>query len=71
MAGHLTYENRHHGRRFRNDGSPADGNTPKPMVPLTNRPMMHHIVNLLKAHGFTDLMSSLFYLPRRHHILFR
>src|SRR5512140_374101 len=42
---------------------PLTANTPKPMVPLANKPMMHHIVNLLKRHGLTDLISSLFFFP--------
>jgi mannose-1-phosphate guanylyltransferase / phosphomannomutase len=42
---------------------PLTANTPKPMVPLANRPMMHHIVDLLKRHGLTDLISSLFFFP--------
>jgi len=42
---------------------PLTCNTPKPMVPLMNRPMMHHIVTLLKKHGITDLIGSLFYSP--------
>jgi mannose-1-phosphate guanylyltransferase/phosphomannomutase len=33
------------------------------MVPLMNKPMMHHIVTLLKDHGITDIISSLFYSP--------
>jgi mannose-1-phosphate guanylyltransferase/phosphomannomutase len=36
---------------------------PKPMVPILNRPMMEHILNLLKRHHFTDLASTLWYLP--------
>ena len=42
---------------------PLTCNTPKPMVPLMNKPMMHHIVTLLKKHGITDLIASLFYTP--------
>jgi mannose-1-phosphate guanylyltransferase/phosphomannomutase len=42
---------------------PLTCNTPKPMVPIMNRPMMHHIVTLLKKHGITDLIGSLFYSP--------
>jgi len=42
---------------------PLTANIPKPMVPLMNKPMMHHIVDLLKNHGITDLISSLFYFP--------
>ncbi|MGB6648663.1 MAG: sugar phosphate nucleotidyltransferase [Bacteroidota bacterium] len=42
---------------------PLTCNTPKPMVPLLNKPMMHHIVDLLKKHGITDIIGSLFYSP--------
>jgi mannose-1-phosphate guanylyltransferase/phosphomannomutase len=42
---------------------PLTANIPKPMVPLMNKPMMHHIVDLLRRHGITDLISSLFYFP--------
>ena len=42
---------------------PLTANIPKPMVPLLNKPMMHHIVALLKAHGITDIIASLFYSP--------
>jgi mannose-1-phosphate guanylyltransferase/phosphomannomutase len=42
---------------------PLTANIPKPMVPLLNKPMMHHIVALLKQHGITDLIASLFYSP--------
>lgn len=36
---------------------------PKPMVPIANVPMMEHIVNLLKKHGFDDIISVLYYQP--------
>jgi mannose-1-phosphate guanylyltransferase/phosphomannomutase len=36
---------------------------PKPMIPLINRPIMEHIVNLLKQHGITDLVLLLFHQP--------
>jgi mannose-1-phosphate guanylyltransferase/phosphomannomutase len=42
---------------------PLTCNTPKPMVPLMNKPMMHHIVTLLKKHGLTDIIATLFYSP--------
>jgi len=42
---------------------PLTCNTPKPMVPLMNKPMMHHIVALLKSHGIHNIISSLFYSP--------
>ncbi|NLM41460.1 MAG: NTP transferase domain-containing protein [Firmicutes bacterium] len=37
---------------------------PKPMVPILNRPMMEHILHLLKRHQFTDIACTLWYLPR-------
>ena len=42
---------------------PLTCNTPKPMVPVMNKPMMHHIVSLLKKHGITDIIATLFYQP--------
>ena len=36
---------------------------PKPMVPVMNRPMMEHIVALLKSHGFDELTSLLYFHP--------
>jgi len=33
------------------------------MVPMLNRPMMLHIVDLLRSHGFSDIISLLFYHP--------
>jgi mannose-1-phosphate guanylyltransferase/phosphomannomutase len=42
---------------------PLTSNLPKPMVPVANKPMMEHIVALLKAHGITDIMCTLFYQP--------
>lgn len=40
---------------------PLTINIPKPMVPVGNLPMMEHVVNLLKQHGFTDIMSMVFF----------
>ncbi len=42
---------------------PLTCNIPKPMVPMMNKPMMEHIVNLLKKHGITEIVSTLFYQP--------
>lgn len=42
---------------------PLTCNIPKPMVPMLNRPMMEHIIELLKHHGFTDLITTLYYQP--------
>lgn len=36
---------------------------PKPMVPIANRPIMEHIVELLRRHGITDLISILYFQP--------
>lgn len=36
---------------------------PKPMVPVANRPMMAHIVDLLRKHGFTEIGVTLQYKP--------
>ncbi len=42
---------------------PLTINLPKPMVPLMNKPMMEHIVNLLKEHDMFDQTSLLFFQP--------
>lgn len=42
---------------------PLTSNFPKPMVPVANKPMMEHIVALLRSHGITDIMCALFYQP--------
>jgi mannose-1-phosphate guanylyltransferase/phosphomannomutase len=42
---------------------PLTCNLPKPMVPVANRPMMLHIVDLLKKHGLEDLISLVYYQP--------
>lgn len=42
---------------------PLTCNTPKPMAPVMNKPMMHHIVDLLKQHGLTEITATLFYSP--------
>lgn len=40
---------------------PVTGQRPKPMVPLLGRPLMEHILLLLKKHGFTDICATLRY----------
>ena len=42
---------------------PLTINRPKPMVPVANRPIMEHIVTLLKKHGITELVSILYFQP--------
>ena len=35
---------------------------PKPMAPIVGRPVMEHILNLLKAHGITDVVVTVQYM---------
>jgi mannose-1-phosphate guanylyltransferase/phosphomannomutase len=42
---------------------PLTSNNPKPMIPLVNRPIMLHIVELLKKHQITDLVMLLYHQP--------
>jgi mannose-1-phosphate guanylyltransferase / phosphomannomutase len=37
---------------------PLTSNQPKPMIPLANRPIMEHVVDLLKQHGFDDIIVT-------------
>ncbi len=37
---------------------PLTSNAPKPMMPIANRPMMEHIVELLKRHGFEEIVVT-------------
>jgi mannose-1-phosphate guanylyltransferase / phosphomannomutase len=41
---------------------PLTSNQPKPMMPLVNRPMMEHIVLLLKQHGFDDIVVTVAFM---------
>ncbi len=40
---------------------PLTINRPKPLVPICNKPIMEHIIELLKNHGITDVVSTLHY----------
>lgn len=42
---------------------PITGSTPKPLVPLCGRPVMEHIILLLRRHGITDICAALQYRP--------
>lgn len=42
---------------------PITGSTPKPLVPLCGRPVMEHIILLLRRHGITDICATLKYRP--------
>ena len=41
---------------------PLTSNLPKPMLPIANRPIMEHIVGLLRRHGFTDTVATIQFL---------
>ena len=42
---------------------PLTCDLPKPMVPILNRPIAEHIINLLKRYGITEVIATLYYLP--------
>jgi mannose-1-phosphate guanylyltransferase/phosphomannomutase len=42
---------------------PLTSSLPKPMIPLFNRPIMLHIVELLKKHDITNLVMLLYHQP--------
>lgn len=42
---------------------PLTCDLPKPMVPVLNRPIAEHIINLLKRHQITEVIATLHYLP--------
>jgi mannose-1-phosphate guanylyltransferase / phosphomannomutase len=42
---------------------PLTSNQPKPMISIVNKPCMEHIVELLKRHGFEDILVTLEYMP--------
>ncbi|HVC15553.1 MAG TPA: sugar phosphate nucleotidyltransferase [Acidimicrobiales bacterium] len=42
---------------------PLTSNQPKPMLPMANRPMMEHVVNLLRRHGLEDIVVTVAFMP--------
>lgn len=44
---------------------PLTTQVPKPLVPVANIPVMHHMLELLASHGFTDVCANLHYLPEQ------
>jgi mannose-1-phosphate guanylyltransferase/mannose-1-phosphate guanylyltransferase/phosphomannomutase len=42
---------------------PLTYEVPKPMVPVLDRPVMAHILDLLGKHGFTQVIANLHYFP--------
>lgn len=43
---------------------PLTSNAPKPMLPIANRPMMEHVVHLLRRHGFDEIVVTLAFMPQ-------
>jgi mannose-1-phosphate guanylyltransferase / phosphomannomutase len=41
---------------------PLTSNAPKPMLPVADRPMMEHIIRLLKQHGFDEIVVTVAFL---------
>ena len=41
---------------------PLTSSRPKPLAPVANKPVMHHIVDLLRRHGITEIVATLHYL---------
>jgi len=42
---------------------PLTTNRPKPMVPVANKPILEHTLDLSKKHNFSDVVLTLHYLP--------
>jgi mannose-1-phosphate guanylyltransferase / phosphomannomutase len=42
---------------------PLTCDLPKPMVPILNRPIAEHIINLLRRHNINEVVATLHYLP--------
>ena len=43
---------------------PLTSNQPKPMVPIVGKPCMEHILELLREHGFNDVVITVAFLPQ-------
>src|SRR3989440_424746 len=41
---------------------PMTANQPKPMLPVVNKPIMEHVLRLLKRHGFTETVVTVQFL---------
>ncbi len=42
--------------------APLTNETPKPLMPIINKPILQYIIELLKKHGITDISMSLGYM---------
>jgi len=43
--------------------TPLTYSLPKPMLPLAGKPILEHVIELLKVHGFDDLIVLLYFQP--------
>ena len=43
---------------------PLTSNQPKPMVPIVGKPCMEHILELLRPHGFEEVVVTLAFMPQ-------
>jgi mannose-1-phosphate guanylyltransferase / phosphomannomutase len=43
---------------------PLTSNQPKPMVPICGKPCMEHIIELLREHGFDEVIVTVAFLPQ-------
>src|ERR687887_2808193 len=43
---------------------PLTSNQPKPMVPIVGKPCMEHILELLRQHGFEEVIVTVAFLPQ-------
>src|SRR5437762_3693538 len=43
---------------------PLTSNQPKPMVPVVGKPCMEHILELLKEHGFDEVIVTVAFMPQ-------
>src|SRR5271154_5232558 len=43
---------------------PLTSNQPEPMVPIVGRPCLEHVLELLKEHGFEEVVITLAFLPQ-------
>ena len=43
---------------------PLTSNQPKPMVPIVGKPCMEHILELVREHGFEEVIVTVAFLPQ-------
>ncbi len=44
---------------------PLTSNQPKPMLPMANRPLMEHVVHLLRRHGFEEIVVTVAFMANQ------